>query len=167
MTINLLLTVSLYAILPFISIPNHYAQPDNPFAPQPTDNVSLVHNPDRKNWEVDYSIKCTATKAQRMINHAFQISNGDMDFIGTIASESMFDPDAVGDNGNSFWFCQINKRFNPEWQKEYRELKTPKEKMWKCYNMYRIWRDKGIIHKRLYWYNSRHKWIEKLNIVCK
>lgn len=80
----------------------------------------------------------------------------DMDFIKTIEAESRWDQYAVWDAGDAYWYCQINKNYNPEMQTEYRSIKTPQARIDYCYAQYKTWVDKGIIHKRLYWYNVRN-----------
>ena len=80
----------------------------------------------------------------------------DMDFIKTVEAESRWDQYAVWDAGDAYWYCQINKNYNPEMQNEYRSLKTPQARIDYCYAQYKTWVDKGIIHKRLYGYNVRN-----------
>lgn len=80
----------------------------------------------------------------------------DMDFIKTIEAESWWDSDASWDAGDAYWYCQINKNYNPDMQTEYRNLKTPQARIDYCYAQYKTWVDKGIIHKRLYWFNVRN-----------
>lgn len=79
----------------------------------------------------------------------------DIDFIKTIEAESRWDQHTVGDSGDAYGYCQINKNFNPEMQIEYRNLKTYQERIDYCYGQYKTWVDKGIIQKRLYGYNVR------------
>ena len=81
---------------------------------------------------------------------------GDMDFIKTIEAESRWDMHAVWDSWDAYWYCQINKNFNPEMQQEYRNLKTYQQRIDYCYGQYKVWVDKWVIHKRLYGYNVRN-----------
>lgn len=81
---------------------------------------------------------------------------GDIDFIKTIEAESRWDQHAVGDSWDAYGYCQINKNFNPEMQKEYRNLKTYQQRIDYCYGQYKAWVDKWVIHKRLYGYNVRN-----------
>lgn len=89
------------------------------------------------------------------VQYAYDLSKWNMDFILTIEAESRFDLNAVGDNGNSFWLCQIHKRFNKEMQLKYRALKTDEEKINLCYESYMWWVKRWVIKTRLYWYNYR------------
>lgn len=81
---------------------------------------------------------------------------GDIDFIKTIEAESRWDQHAVWDSWDAYGYCQINKNFNPEMQKEYRGLKTYQQRIDYCYGQYKVWVDKWVIHKRLYGYNVRN-----------
>lgn len=81
---------------------------------------------------------------------------GDIDFIKTIEAESRWDQHAVGDSGDAYGYCQINKNFNPDMQTEYRNLKTYQQRIDYCYGQYKAWVDKWVIHKRLYGYNVRN-----------
>ncbi len=89
------------------------------------------------------------------VQYAYDLSKWNMDFILTLEAESRFDLNAVGDNGNSFWLCQIHKRFNKELQLKYRALKTDEEKINLCYESYMWWVKRGVIRTRLYGYNYR------------
>lgn len=90
------------------------------------------------------------------VQHGYNISCWDMDFIRTIEAESRWDINSVWDNGNSYGLCQINKRFNPVMQDEYRWLSTDNQKVEYCYNQYSLWKKRWVLHKRLYWYNVRN-----------
>lgn len=109
---------------------------------------------------------CTADAAVEEINYAYQL--GWIDFVGTIAAESKFDPACNWDHWKSFWYCQIHSTWNKKTQDEYRKLTTNKEKLDFCYKIYKGYLDRWIIQNRLYWYNVRFtKWLPKLNISCK
>jgi len=90
------------------------------------------------------------------VQYAYAISCWDMDFIKTIEAESKWDINAIWDWWNSFWLCQINKIYNPEMQKEYRELITDNEKVLFCYYQYQMWVKRWVIRTRLYGYNHRN-----------
>ena len=81
---------------------------------------------------------------------------GDIDFIKTIEAESRWDQHALWDSWDAYGYCQINKNFNPDMQTEYRGLKTYQQRIDYCYGQYKVWVDKWVIHKRLYWYNVRN-----------
>lgn len=90
-----------------------------------------------------------------LVQYAYNISCGDMDFIKTIEAESKWDVNALWDSGHSFWLCQIHNRFNKKLQEEYRALKTDNEKIDLCYNQYKGWVKRKVIKTRLYWFNVR------------
>lgn len=90
------------------------------------------------------------------VQYAYNLSCWDMDFIRTIEAESRWDVNAVGDKGNSFGLCQINKKYNPEMQKQYRSLKSDEEKIKLCYYQYKDWVKRWVIKTRLYGYNVRN-----------
>lgn len=119
--------------------------------------------------EVENKVTCTSgydSWINDRVQYAYDISGGDMDFIGTIASESMFDYDAVGDGGRSFGLCQIHDYWNKEMQMKYRSLTTWEEKIEFCYQVYKDYKDRWVVQNRLYGYNVRQKGLEKLQISC-
>ncbi len=89
------------------------------------------------------------------VQYAYNISWGNMDFILTIEAESRWDMNAIWDQGQSFWLCQIHKRWNGKLQQQYRDLKTDEEKIKLCYDQYMGWVKRWVIKTRLYWYNYR------------
>lgn len=89
------------------------------------------------------------------VQYAYNISKGNMDFILTIEAESRWDSNAIWDQWNSFWLCQIHKRWNSKLQLQYRALKTDEEKINLCYEQYMWWVKRGVIKTRLYGYNYR------------
>jgi len=89
------------------------------------------------------------------VQYAYDLSKGNMDFILTIEAESRWDVNALWDNWNSFWLCQIHKRWNKALQLQYRSLKTDNEKINLCYDQYMWWVKRWVIKTRLYWYNYR------------
>lgn len=109
---------------------------------------------------------CTSKVRNDLVNHAYKISGGDMKFLGTIASESLFDVNSVWDGGKSLGLCQFHKGYQPDNWKAYQTLDSDFAKLEFCHEKYSIWKKKGILHKRLYGYNVYKKWLEKLEIVC-
>lgn len=90
------------------------------------------------------------------VQHAYNISCWDMDFIKTIEAESRWDVNASWDSHKAFWLCQINKIYNPQMQKDYKALKTDNEKVEFCYAQYKDWVKRWVITTRLYGYNVRN-----------
>lgn len=92
----------------------------------------------------------------------------DRDFILTVSAESMWDENAVGDKVDweylAFWFCQVRVDKNKWWYDRYKAMWTWQERLTECHRMYSVWKEKGIVSKRLYGYNVRH--LNKLNIIC-
>lgn len=114
---------------------------------------------------------CTVWKewigALPYIENAFD-TWGDMDFIGTIASESMWNPNARWDFWASFWYCQLNKNHQKKKIIDfYRNLPNNFEKMAFCHRLYTGWVKQGVIKTRLYWFNRRHEGLKKMQIICK
>jgi len=109
---------------------------------------------------------CKSDKGIHAVEYAWDTWH-DMDFIGTIASESMMDENAKGDKGMSYGYCQIHKGYNAKLQKQYRAIVGYRERLNFCHALYTDWVNRGVIHKRLYGYNSRAKGLTKLNISCK
>jgi hypothetical protein len=89
-----------------------------------------------------------------------------MDFIGTIAQESMWDSNAVWDSGRAFWLCQINNIYNPETQNEYIAMESDYDRIEKCKQIYDNYIERGRIKTWLKGYNRRENWISKMWIVC-
>lgn len=91
-----------------------------------------------------------------LVTKAFEISNGDLDFILTVEAESSWNPKAIGDHWNSKWLCQWHQK----WQKSVRNdpnFEDPDWQLQKCFEFYQWYKEAWIIHKRLYWYNVRLK----------
>jgi len=89
------------------------------------------------------------------VQHAYEISEGDMNFVLTVEAESKFDPQAVGDNGNSRWFCQ----WHYKWHKETRNNPNFNDPVWQmeeCFKYYTQVLNNGTINSRLYWYKVRN-----------
>lgn len=111
------------------------------------------------------------------VQYAYML--GGMDFVGTIASESMFDPNAKWDK--SCWknedgttscrymahgFCQLHATWHSDKIREYKALGTNEEKLEYCYKVYKGYIDAWNIENRLYGYNVRNEGIKKLGIIC-
>lgn len=94
---------------------------------------------------------------------------GDMDFIGTIAAESMWHADSVGDRGRAFGYCQLDIRHQKTNGniRAYKALKNNYEKIAFCHRLYTEWKTRGVIKTRLYGYNVRARWLAKMQISCK
>lgn len=89
------------------------------------------------------------------VHNAYEISEGDMDFVLTVEAESKFDPEAVGDSWNSHWFCQWHRR----WQSETLDNPNFKDPVWQmeeCFKYYTEVFNNWTISNRLYWYRVRH-----------
>jgi len=89
------------------------------------------------------------------VHNAWDISEGDMDFVLTVEAESQFDPTAVGDHGNGHGFCQWNRPWHDETLDD-PNFKDPAWQMQKCFEYYTEVHNNGTIHSRLYWYPVRH-----------
>lgn len=143
-----------------------YVEP--PKQKKPVKVTTKVSKPVLNVKEVKIDTKnCTSKVRTDLVNHAYQISGGDMKFLWTISSESMWDVWAVGDGGKSIWLCQFHKGYQPDNYKAYKSLKTDFDKLEFCHEKYEIWKKKGILHRRLYGYNVWQKGLEKLEISCK
>ena len=89
-----------------------------------------------------------------LVQYAWELSEGDWDFILTVEGESEFKPSAVGDNGNSKGLCQWHQR----WHKDVRNDPNFNDGRWqveKCWEYFKGYREAGILHKRLFAYNYR------------
>lgn len=108
------------------------------------------------------------------VHNAWDISEGDMDFILTVEAESQFDENAVGDHWRWHWFCQWNTTWHSETIND-SNFRDPVWQIQKCFEYYTEVFNNGTISNRLYWYNIRHlvkdrfkfetEW--KLRRVCK
>lgn len=89
------------------------------------------------------------------VHNAYEISEGDMNFVLTVEAESKFDPEAIGDSGNSHWFCQ----WHETWQSDTLNNPNFKDPVWQmeeCFKYYTEVFNNGTINSRLYWYPVRH-----------
>lgn len=78
----------------------------------------------------------------------------DMDFMLTIDAESGWDISQVGDSGNAFWLCQLNKIWHKDKIEEYSSRST----QWKvdyCRQLYVMWKKDWVLPNMLHWYNNR------------
>lgn len=83
------------------------------------------------------------------VHNAWDISEGDMDFVLTVEAESQFDPNAVGDHGNGHGFCQWNRPWHNETLDD-PNFRDPAWQMQKCFEYYTEVLNNGTIHSRLY-----------------
>lgn len=125
-----------------------------------------VEKPKETTKEVTIN-NCTSKVRNDLVNHAYRISGGDMKFVWTIASESMYDVGSIGDNGHSVWLCQFHRLYQPDNHRIYKTLKTDKEKLEFCHEKYEIWRKRGVLSTRLYGSNVWQNGLKKLEINCK
>ncbi len=90
---------------------------------------------------------------------------GDLDFIATIFAESRFNANSVWDGGNSIWYCQIHKWYQPWWYEEYIMLGTMEQKLNYCHEKYTYakWL-KWWIGSRFHWYNAKDKHLKNIVI---
>jgi hypothetical protein len=126
---------------------------------------------DMKTWLYfeSQSPKCTSSVnpwIDDRLTYAYMISNGDMDFIGTVLAESAFDYDAVGDGWLAHWLCQWHEYWHKPTIREYRSLATGEEKIEKCYKTYKGYIEAWNIQNRLYGYNVRQEGIRKWWVTC-
>lgn len=119
---------------------------------------------------VENKVKCTSSVNSWIddrLQWAYDISGGDMDFLGTVSAESMWDYEAVGDDGHAYGLCQWHDYWHKDKQRHYKNLKTGEEKIEYCYETYKAYVEAGNIENRLYGYNVRHEGLRKLWISCK
>lgn len=89
------------------------------------------------------------------VHNAYEISEGDMNFVLTVEAESKFDPEAIGDSWHSHWFCQWHEK----WQSDTLNNPNFKDPVWQmeeCFRYYTEVFNNGTINSRLYWYPVRH-----------
>ena len=102
-------------------------------------------------------------KRNELVTKAFELSEGDIDFLLTVEAESRWNTEAIGDHWNSKGLCQWHKR----WQKSVRQdpnFSDPDWQLQKCFEFYQWYKKAWIIHKRLYWYNVRKKHSDLIKI---
>ena len=89
----------------------------------------------------------------------------DTDFIGTIFQESRMNNDTVWDGGNSIWYCQIHKWYQPWWYSEYLKLKTMPERLNYCHIQYTYANGlKWWVWSRFHGYLVKDKHIKNINL---
>lgn len=89
----------------------------------------------------------------------------DKDFIGTIFQESRMNNETVWDGGNSIWYCQIHKWYQPGWYSEYLKLKTMAERLNYCHIQYTYANGlKWWVWSRFHWFNKRKEHIKNINL---
>ena len=89
------------------------------------------------------------------VHNAYEISEGDIDFVLTVEAESKFNPEAIGDSGHSHWFCQ----WHETWQSDTLNNPNFKDPIWQmeeCFKYYTEAFNNWTINSRLYWYRVRH-----------
>ena len=90
---------------------------------------------------------------------------GDKDYIGTIYQESRMNNDSIWDGGQSIWYCQIHKWYQPWWYNEYKSLSTMQERLNKCHELYIYSASlKWGVWSRFHWFNDREKHLKNINI---
>lgn len=89
----------------------------------------------------------------------------DLDFIATIFAESRMNGNSVGDGGNSIWYCQIHKWYQPWWYEEYIRLGTMEQKLNYCHEkyIYSKWL-KWWVGSRFHWYDAREEHLNNISI---
>lgn len=116
--------------------------------------------------KIDMKGNCTSKVRQDLVNHAYKISGWDMKFIWMISQESRWDIWAIWDWWDALGLCQFNRLYQPHNYKDYKELPTDIAKLELCYSKYKIFKDKGIVHKRFYGYNKWQTGLKKDWIIC-
>lgn len=89
----------------------------------------------------------------------------DIAFIWTIFQESRMKNDSIWDGGQSIWYCQIHKWYQPWWYYHYKSLKTMQERLNYCNELYTYskWLKWGV-WSRFHWFNDREKHLKNINI---
>ncbi len=89
----------------------------------------------------------------------------DLDFIATIFSESRFNNNSVWDGGNSVWYCQIHKGYQPWWYDEYLKLETMEKRLNYCHEKYVYAKSlKWWVGSRFHWFIVKDKHISNIVI---
>lgn len=95
------------------------------------------------------------------LQHAYEISGWDMDFIKTINQESSWDLNASGDkNKPSHWdyafgLCQLNSHWRAPEIAEYKKM-SANQKVDFCYKKYSTWLKDWVIENQLKGYKKRN-----------
>lgn len=89
----------------------------------------------------------------------------DLDFIGTIYQESRMNNDSIWDGGQSIWYCQIHKWYQPGWYNDYKSLTTMQERLNFCHELYTYSASlKWGVWSRFHWFNKREKHINNITL---
>ncbi len=95
------------------------------------------------------------------LQHWYEISNGDMDFIKTINQESSWDLNASGDKNKpshgdyAWWLCQLNSHWRASEIADYKKM-SPNQKVEFCYKKYSTWLKDWVIENQLKGYKKRN-----------
>ncbi len=89
----------------------------------------------------------------------------DLDFIATIYQESRMNNNSVWDSGQSIWYCQIHKWYQPWWYNHYKSLTTMQDRLNYCNELYNYAKSlKWWVGSRFHWYNKRQIHIDNISI---
>ena len=89
----------------------------------------------------------------------------DLDFIGTIYQESRMNNNSIWDGGQSIWYCQIHKWYQPGWYNDYKSLTTMQERLNFCHELYTYSASlKWGVWSRFHWFNKREKHINNITL---
>jgi len=88
---------------------------------------------------------------------------GDTDFIWTIFQESRMSNTTIWDGGQSIWYCQIHKWYQPWWYSDYKSLWTMQERLNKCHELYTYSASlKWGVWSRFHGFNKREQHIKNI-----
>lgn len=88
---------------------------------------------------------------------------GDIDFIWTIFQESRISNNTIWDGGQSIWYCQIHKWYQPWWYDHYKSLTTMQERLNYCHELYTYSASlKWGVWSRFHWFNKREQHIKNI-----
>jgi len=102
--------------------------------------------------------KITDPYTQQIIDYAYKTWGED--FVLTLEAESWFNPDAISPK-NTNWsrdygLCQLNSNYYSDFINS-KAFSNPFSQIDLCRLIYKNWIDRWILHKRMFWYNVRHK----------
>ncbi len=87
----------------------------------------------------------------------------DLDFIGTIYQESRMNNESIWDGGQSIWYCQIHRWYQPWWYDHYKSLTTMQERLNYCHELYTYSASlKWGVWSRFHWFDAREKHIKNI-----
>ena len=78
----------------------------------------------------------------------------DMDFMLTIDAESSWNHEQVGDNGDAYGFCQINKRWHQDKIDKYKTFSV-RGRVDYCRQLYVQWQKDGVLPNQLHGWENR------------